>query len=141
MNFILENIFGLIALLIMITSLGLQVSYIRFKKRSYPAQAEIKEIIRRKLFNVLRVNIMADNKNYEATIFKFKTQKAAGEKIDVMYNPYTIHEEDQSLVLSRIFKKLNLYYFDKPIVYLSGQNPLPFYIALLFLGFLLALAL
>lgn len=139
MNFILENILGLFALLIMITSLGLQISYIRFKKKSYPATAQIKEIIRRKFFNVLRIKISDEHKSYEATIFKFKTENNPGDQIEVMYNPFSIHEEDKSIVMSRILKKLNVYYFDKPIVYYKDQNPLFFYIGLLLLGFLIAL--
>lgn len=139
MNYIIENTFSFIAILLMITSLGLQLSYIKFKKKSYPAQAEIKEIIKRRFFNVLRIKILSEKQNYEATIFKFKISKKPGDLVDIVFNPYSINEEDQSIVISKIFQKLNSYYFDKPIVYLKGQNPLPFYLALLMAGFVIAL--
>lgn len=138
MGFILENLLGLFALFIMISSLALQIKFIKFKKKSYPAKALVTDVIKRKFFNVYRLKILLDQTSHQATAFKFKAVAEVGSEVEVMYNPYLINNEDESIVFSKILKKLNLYYFDRPIIYFKKQNPLWFYIGLLLLGFLIA---
>lgn len=138
MEFILENLLGLFALFIMISSLALQIKFIKFKKKSYPAKALVTDVIKRKLFNVYRLKILLNQTSYQATAFKFKAKTKVGSEVEVIYNPYLISNEDESIVFSKILKKLNLYYFDRPIIYFKNQNPLWFYTGLLLLGFLIA---
>lgn len=140
MDFIIENFLGMIAIVLMITSLALQIKFIRFKKKSYPATAVITESIHRKFFSVFKLKMLVNKQDQYVTIFKFKANIEVGSEVEVMYNPYLLNEEDQSIVFSKVLKKLNLYYFGDPIIYFRNQNPLYFYSALLFIGFLIALA-
>lgn len=139
MSFIFENILSFFAIFLMSCSLALQLKFIRFKKKSYPATAEATRVIHKKLFKVIKLKLLLENANHQVTIFKFKSNIKVGSRVDIIYNPYLLNEEDSSIVFSKILKKLNLYYFESPIVYLKNQNPLFFYMILLMLGLLIAI--
>lgn len=137
MGILLENIIGITAMIIMLTSIALQIKYIRFKKRSFPGTAEITSIQNKRFFYVINLSMKLSSGSFEFYAFKFKVDKSVGDKIEILYDPSQLNVEDNSIVISKILQRLNIYFNDRPTVYLKGQSPLKFYSGILLVGLLL----
>lgn len=135
----LDIIIYIIALIFMLGSLALQLKYIRFKKKSFPVGAEVVQVTKRNFFWISELALIHEKVEYRVNLFETKAKDQVGSKIEVMYVPQDISYQDQSIVISKLLRKINLYFFEKPIVLKKDQNPLPFYFVIMLIGFTLAL--
>lgn len=122
----------------MICSLGLQLKYIRFKKKSFPTVGEVLKTRKYSFFWISKISIIHEKEEYEANLFEFRAKDQVGTKIEIMYVPQDITFSDKSVLISKILKRLNLYLFDRPTVLKKEQSPTPFYLLILIFGFFIS---
>ena len=122
----------------MICSLILQISYIRFKRKSFPTKGEILGVKKNLLFWKTDVLVIHEKSEYQTNLFEFNAQNEVGKIIDIMYVPQDITSPDKSILISKVLTKLNLYFFDKPTVLTRKQSPTYLSITLLLLGMIIS---
>lgn len=137
LNLILSNPTGVTALIIMLSSMYLQVKYIKFKKRSMPATGVIKKINNHKLFYTAEIQFSDDTRETHGQVFYWKNKKGdkkiiEGQSIDIIFNPHLQIKRDRSLLFTPLLNRLGL--MKHPTIFLAGQNPASFHIFLIFLG-------
>jgi hypothetical protein len=136
-NLILSNPTGTLALLIMLSSMYLQVKYIKFKKRSMPATGLLKKLNHHKFFYTAEIQFNNEKVETHGQVFFWKNKKGdkqlqEGQSVEIIFNPHLQIKRDRSILFTPIFNRLGL--VKHPTVFFTGQNPAALHIFLLVIG-------
>lgn len=134
-----DNFWGFLGFLIMLSSVILQMTYLKFKRTCEEINAEVKSKKFYKFFSLFKVEFQVDNQPLHAYVYKFSKEKLEQNSIPLLINRKFISEREKSIVLIPLLKKLKLVQDNRVYAMVEDYSPIILYSFLMVIGIILVL--
>lgn len=137
-DFVVNNLLGVLALIIMFCSLSMQFSYLKFKRKSVGSSGKIINILKGKFWQWAIIEFStSDGQVHQAHSLCFNNKKIVGAETDILYNPKEIGKIDKSLMITPFLKKLGFKKETKFYVFMKQQNPSILHVSMIIFSLIL----
>lgn len=124
----------------MFYSIALQITYLKFKRKSLDSKGTIVELIKKKYGQIAKVEFTLEDKTRIGSTLCFFFKKPIGSEVEIFYNPKFLDVPDKSLVINPLLKKMGLKKTEQETtntILLKQQNPSLYHLSLIIIGLIL----
>lgn len=133
----IDHFFGFLGLVLMVWSVALQLTYIRFKRTCEETTSKVEEAKFYKFFSVLKVRFKFHEQDLYSYVYKIGKSPVKVGEIPLLINPKDLLTKDNSVVITPLLRKLKIKNKSRVYSVLKGEKPIFVYVALMLLGLLL----